>query len=110
VAADELLVFCKRDVAFDYTGTLAAGRAVGFEGVFGVLEGSAAVCEGEVCGLEVLLGTALEFLLEGTFVHIFDQVVWSVTDLDVEFLVGMVESARFDGWDSCGGSKSEKDG
>jgi hypothetical protein len=68
------------------------------------------VGEGEVCGLEILLGTALEFLLQGAVVHIFDQIIWPVADLDVEFLGTMAWGTLFDaGNGSCRG-ESEKNG
>lgn len=42
------------------------------------------MCEDEVGWCERAFRTALELLLQRTLVHIVDQKVWSIADLDVE--------------------------
>lgn len=88
VTAYKLLVLCESDVALDDSSALTTGCTVGSICMLGVLEGSAAVCEDEVGRCERAFRAALELLLQRTLVHVIDQKVWSIADLDVE--LGMV--------------------
>jgi hypothetical protein len=73
VATHQLPILGESHVALNDAGTHACGRDVGLLRVLGELQGSAAVAYREVGPLEWALGALLEFGLELTLIHVFDE-------------------------------------
>lgn len=106
VAAYELLVFGESDIALEDTGALSAGSIETFERVLRELEGSTAVGDNEVSGVEGSFRARLELLLQRTFVHVIDEVVGSVANLDIELGAAMASVVTLRG--HCGGRGREQ--
>ncbi len=84
VTAHQLSILGERDVALQNPGAHANRRQQSFLGVFGELERGAAMGDGEGGGMEGPFGAGGQFLLEGTVVHVVDQVVRPWSQLNIE--------------------------
>jgi hypothetical protein len=89
VAAHEFLVFGERNIALEDTGTLPTSGSETFEGVLGELKGCAAMRDDEVGGAERPFGAGLQLSLQRAIVHVVDEVVWAISNLNIELGVAM---------------------
>ena len=95
MAADQLPVFGKGDIAFEDTGTHPGSGLVGFAAVFRKLQRRSAMADGKIAHMEfvLLVGALAESGFQGAVSHLPDQVVgagaWSGRLIGVERPFGL---------------------